>query len=719
MMILLGCGVILARLVAVYLDGSEMPTVENIAAPGNPLPEPVRLAGLFPIAATIPDFQTDPIPLEAKVEQQVAAGKGARHPLILKVNNVNFDALLVEGLRLETTQEAADTFSVTWTTMDGAETTFSLKPGKGRGKSIELPLDRNENWREVITSLTITCDSDETFAVGTIALIPKDITGAPSRIRVDRVLGDCIVQDAPYEYIYEMETHSAPVLSFGIRALSSDVLGDASASFAISLKSPGQEGWQEIFKEKVSSKESITFHKIPLQGFADTRLQIKLQVRALSGRPLGVWQNPIIYTRQPNPKHVALYIVDALRADHLEPYGYESGETPRITDFAADGVLFQNAYAQAPWTRPAFAAVISSLYPETHGVKHSMEVPERLTDEVTTLAEVFREYGYLTAGFIVNGFAQSYFGMDQGFDLSFEYPNKFPSVPYYVDVREVTTDLLGWLDKNADAPWLVIVFVVDPHEPYAPPLQYCELPECERPIDKYDAEIRFIDEYFGRFIDALQRLGIYENATICFTADHGEEFGEHGGYYHGNSLYEEVLHIPLLLKTPGSPASQKTEYLVEQVDIAPTLVSLAGLTPPAQWQGRSLKPIVMNEQPCLQDKPIFASLHRTVFSSEEGKTGENETGTTLSRYSVRKGNMKLIETRRADSSPEWQLFDLSKDMREKESSLLLRPLRFIDLYLTLKKLKNECRENAFSSTLVSEELSHEEINRLRAIGYLQ
>ncbi len=711
-------GSLLAAAIIALSTCSDTPVTQETETPNSPLPELVRIADLTPISAVLPDSKIKPVPLAPSIEQRV--GDDGHTTLIFRVNDVTFDAALAKGVRLKTVG-AAKTFSISWTTTNGAETNFVPQKATGNGDSAELILDQNPNWRETVTSLTITCEnSDKAFAVDQLELIPAEITGAPSRIRVDRMVGDCIAQNAPCQYVYQITTPHSPVLSFGARVFSGTILSEASAIFEVSLKLAGRTHWQKVFEETLSSTEPMQFHEVSLNDFAGGQTQIKLQARPLEGSPLAIWHNPFVYSRQQAPKHFVLYIVDALRADHLEPYGYEKSTSPNIVALATDGTLFQRAYAQAPWTRPAYASLITSLYPETHGVKNSMEIPEKLADDIITLAEVFRDNGYLTAGFIVNGFAQSYFGMDQGLDLSFEYPSKFPMIPYYVNVGEVTDDILRWVDRYSNVPWFLTVFVVDPHEPYVPPAEYCEPYGCERPIEHYDAEIKFVDDYFGKFIDRLKSRRIYKDTTICFTADHGEEFGEHGGYYHGNTLYEEVIHIPLLLKTSIAPGGGTVEQLVEQVDIAPTLVSLAGLQPPAEWQGRNLEPLLINDGRPPQEKPVFACLHRSVFPSDSEETAAgSEKKTTRSIYSVRKGNLKLIETREGESAPEWQLFDLSKDMQEKNSVALTHPLRFIDLYLTLKKLKKNCRRKAFDSTPVTREISQEEINRLKAIGYLQ
>ena len=349
-----------------------------------------------------------------------------------------------------------------------------------------------------------------------------------------------------------------------------------------------------------------------------------------------------------------------------------------------------------------------------------MEFFGRLSEDARTLAEVLRQHGYFTVAFIANGFAQSCFGLDRGFDMSFEYPSRYPSEPHYMNAGEVTDDVVAWLEQNSGLNYFMCVFVVDPHKPYVPPPSYCREFECNSPIEKYDGEIRFVDGQFGRLIDALKRSNAYGRTNIVFTSDHGEEFGEHGGRYHGSTLYEEVIRVPLIVSGHSATRGRTTDLPVELIDVAPTILDLLGVPRPPGWQGRSLAPLAFGTPDRVKEKPLFFHLNRSVNRTNGPQQGKTVTGTvTRSIYAVRKGDMKLIETTDGDDSPKWELYDLRKDPGEKNPSVIAHPIWFYRMRADLHDLKKMAGREAVSSKIVTETVSKEDIERLKAIGYLQ
>jgi len=327
---------------------------------------------------------------------------------------------------------------------------------------------------------------------------------------------------------------------------------------------------------------------------------------------------------------VLVIVVDTLRADHLPAYGYEGGATPHLDAFAADAIRFDQAFANASWTRPSFASILTGRYPSSHSV---MAKSDALPADVTTMAEAFRAGGYHTAGVVTNYNVAPYFAFDQGFDaydylepdfilgaddsaaklllVQFLRQRLFepardrlfgvqPGVAYQ-DAETVNRTVLALLDEApAGRPFFLFAGYMDPHDPYyAHPYDGTAYSRAAHPspdLDEaahlealYDGEITYWDEHFGALLDELRRRGLYDQMTIVVTSDHGEEFGEHGGFFHGTTLYDEQVHVPLLVRLPGGRRSgTHVSHWVQSIDLMPTLLRGAGLPVPEGVQGGDL-----------------------------------------------------------------------------------------------------------------------------------
>ena len=335
----------------------------------------------------------------------------------------------------------------------------------------------------------------------------------------------------------------------------------------------------------------------------------------LSVRPI-----PSALEARPN---VLLVVVDTLRADALGPYGGTG--TPHLDAFAADATVYERAIGQAPWTRPAFASLLTSAVPCTH---QTFRKADSLPDSLQTLPEQLQAHGYTTGAIFNNINVTASWGFSQGFD-TFEFMR--PAYPfraseasfrlvlyqglrmvferflssgkkvdrYYRDADAVTDETRQWLTRHGRSRWFLMVQYMDPHDPYFPhPYDGSGYARVEHPdpaLDEADAlkelyagEVTYWDEHFGRLLTWMKEQGLDENTVVVVTSDHGEEFAEHGGFWHGNRLYNEAIHLPLVIRVPGeSPARVKDQ--VRAIDIAPTLADLAGADHGAEWQGFSMR----------------------------------------------------------------------------------------------------------------------------------
>lgn len=324
--------------------------------------------------------------------------------------------------------------------------------------------------------------------------------------------------------------------------------------------------------------------------------------------------------------NMLLIMVDTLRADYLGTYGFDGDISPHQDSLAQDGVVFEKAYAAASWTRASTASLFTAMSPSAHScdVKVAM-----LPDDVTTIAELLQEQGYITAGLPNNINVTRSFNFQQGFDW-FEYQapeyiagatESSSQLSMYNVVRKVRDRLTGgkkrvedyyqpadvvlgevkrFASANKDRRWFTFAHLMEPHDPYferpftGEGIGRAEMenppPELAPVMRKaYEQEITWMDEELGKFFDWMKAEGLYDNTIIVITSDHGEEFLEHDGWWHGTTLYDEQIHIPLIVKLPNNQwAGTRVPWQVRQLDIPATLAVMGGARLPVEWQGDDL-----------------------------------------------------------------------------------------------------------------------------------
>jgi arylsulfatase A-like enzyme len=330
---------------------------------------------------------------------------------------------------------------------------------------------------------------------------------------------------------------------------------------------------------------------------SDEPSEVSIEVRGPPGELVlfeaPAWSRPRSWTDGDN---VLLVVVDGLRADRLAIHGNRRKLTPSLDLFARGALSYDEAWSTSSFTLSSVASLLTS----THGTEHQATLPDRrLGPGVETLAERFSAAGYRTAAFTEGGFVSPPFGLDRGF-ATFDGTS---------DGAAATVDrAVAFIERAGAGPWFVLVHTYALHAPYEPPADAKAsverrfpdalhgLPPDPRALAKqiakaggmppdalallqglYDESVRFADAELGRLFDELRRLKLYEDAVICVTADHGEEFGEHGFLGHADTLYPEVLHVPLLLKLArGERANTTFADPVSLIDLAPTLLTVAG-----------------------------------------------------------------------------------------------------------------------------------------------
>src|SRR5208283_4583025 len=307
---------------------------------------------------------------------------------------------------------------------------------------------------------------------------------------------------------------------------------------------------------------------------------------------------------------VYLITIDTLRADHVGCYGYKEVETPALDALANDGVRFAHAFTHSPITNTSHATILTGLLPSVHGVT-DFGVP--LSPQHVTAAELLKRHGYQTAAFIGAVILDSN-TLDPGFDFYDNFPktdakNANGNKKLHwgrIERRgmEVVEHAEAWFDKHQTGPHFVWVHLYEPHVPYEPPPPFSE----KYKDHLYDGEIAYADSALARWIAFLKKAGVYDNAIIVVTGDHGEGLGEHGEETHGLFLYDSTLHVPLIVKMPLKMAGAAhhgtvIDAQVRTTDILPTILSATGVAAPAELNGESLLPLIDAQAP--PDRALF------------------------------------------------------------------------------------------------------------------
>lgn len=310
------------------------------------------------------------------------------------------------------------------------------------------------------------------------------------------------------------------------------------------------------------------------------------------------------FAQKPN---VLLITMDTTRADRMGFLGSKRGLTPNLDAVAREGVVFTRAYAQAPITTVSHATIFTGTYPQFHKVN---DFGKRIPVALPVLSELFKKQGYKTAAFVGSIILDPKGAMAPGFDRGFDtyaagYRRRNAGDDRYKTMErradEVVGRALAWLAKNPNGPFFLWVHIWDPHEPYEPPAAY----RAKYPRALYDAEIAYSDAMLGRLFSELRARNLYQNTAIALLGDHGESLGAHKENSHGIFLYDETIHVPLLFKLPGNRnAGGRVVSRVGLVDVAPSLLDLAGVQAPAHMQGQTLVRTLGRSN--LSDRPSYA-----------------------------------------------------------------------------------------------------------------
>ncbi len=422
--------------------------------------------------------------------------------------------------------------------------------------------------------------------------------------------------------------------------------------------------------------------------------------------------------------NVILISIDTLRADHLGCYGYARPTSPTLDKFASQGLLFEDVSTTSPWTLPAHASLLTGLYPSHNGVQTRRH---RLPREIITLANVLRENGFLTTAVVNSHWLSKNYRLNQGFD-DFTYVVE--------DAEEVAPSKVGdkaskWLSKHSSKPFFLFLHYLDVHSDYRSLPRYekqfvrpysgiidgstaqivtfrdgllsLNQADVSHLIDLYDAGIRQMDDSIARLFKLLKKKNLFDNTFIIVTADHGDEFLEHGGVLHGRTQFQELIHVPLIIRGPGLPQSKRIKHIASLVDVMPTTLSLLGIDPPAGLDGIDLRTLWRNGDSEPPPRLLFAEADRNNLIGDK-ITDDIRRAVRHPRYKLHYDLWKK----------KTQLYDILGDPQEKvnvadkHGPMADSLLRALKDYMRIKKTGESAPA-----------LFPEEIERLKSLGYLR
>ncbi|MHC4165403.1 MAG: sulfatase [Planctomycetota bacterium] len=447
-------------------------------------------------------------------------------------------------------------------------------------------------------------------------------------------------------------------------------------------------------------------------------------------------------TRQSKRPNILLIGIETLRADHVGCLGYERDTTPTLDRLAREGVLCARTMSTSGWTLPSVMSAMTSLYPDVH---QTYTCKNRLPGEVTTLAEVLKANGYTTVGFVSNPVLDGTFGFSDGFDL---YDDFTISLDAGLDIFAVHDQTLNdqqlvhtgelvtrtadrWLQRNQGEPFFMFVFYIDPHYDYIPPAPFDtmfdpgyegdidgrgihkEPRRSQRPSDRdlqhllalYDGEIRYTDGCVAELLRLFAKSGVLENTVVVLFGDHGDEFYEHGKTAHDRTLYDEIIHVPLLFWGPDRlPAGKRIDALTSQIDIMPTILDYLGVPHKGPMQGASLRPLIEGKAERLRD---------TVWA---------ELNTWVHVQAVVSNHYKLVHN---PGNNTWELYYLHGDPGE-QTNLYAQPATSGVQLTLMAEWERLTRTNSALAGDVTHggqiekiQLDEQQLQKLKALGYAQ
>lgn len=640
-------------------------------------------------------------------------------------------------------------------------------PPSAEVQTCVVPLNgRSANTSKVRHLLIQPGDSGHAFELESVRLISQKEHLATQRANIDwRGLGEiyrrALLMHTTETVHFDLTLPTRPWLDLAVGTVEAHP-----TTFVVEIAADGEDS-SRLLRRTITTENRWEETPLDLSAWAGKEVRITFRLQSDHSQQTGYFGGLVLHNRGATPsvngtpltgapRGVVFVLVDTLRRDHLDAYGYGRETAPFLSELAARGALFKDDIAQASWTKVSVPSILTSLYPVTSGVT---SMKSKVPLAATTLAECFQAAGYATFATSSVAFSGRATNLHQGLDVLHERasigdlghsPSK--TARTYVD------RLTEWLEVHREQPFFVFLHLFDPHSPfdtYAPYSQMwseeggvqaqkediekvqalfkdirrggdllpdrTQLEQAGVPVDAfvarehdwYDESIRAMDAELRRLVERTEELGLADDTLIVFTSDHGEEFLEHGRHFHGNSTYGEMTNVPLMFYGPRwVPAGTVVEETVQTLDVYPTLLELCGIPAPDGIQGVSLTPLLRGSG-TWRPRPAYASQFSEKKVVEETKD--------IASFAVVSRGYRLVQNvKRPEGHAEFELYDhrndplnardLAAEMPEKVKVLA----REIELWHKLTKSQALVREDGEDEV----EMSAAELEQLRQLGYI-
>lgn len=530
---------------------------------------------------------------------------------------------------------------------------------------------------------------------------------------------DTLYIRTPGEIIYRTSLAETADLLFGVHSL------DPLSVVQYTVRIDTDVRAVTVFDQNIEETGEWHDFRVHLSAVPRQNSQVVIHLFAESNRPgnIAFWSSPMIVA----PNHgkgrpnVILYLVDALRADHLRVYGYQQPASPFLDEFAERGVVFRNCYSPASWTKPSVVTLMTSLYPQTHQVG-ALSFTDVLPEGVKTLAEYMSENGYVTASFSANPLSSTLSNLDQGFDYTFTPRSFRKSNPEAKNDKihsdELNAKILPWIDSHARDAFFLYIHSMDTHRPHSPPVRPDDLGGRSEKIDLYDFEISFNDRQIERLYKKLVDLGLVENTIFIVTSDHGEVLDDRGtAPGHGRSVYQEETHVPLLMVHPKELSPRVVNQPVQLVDLMPTILEHCSIP----YERSTVQGVdILQNLGKNAGRRIF--LTRFLYPMGDSEVPEFE---DVEYYGIVEDQWKLIMTeRKGQAGLTFELYDLENDPLERLNLSQLRKEQVSKMYSAWLGFIDDQKKHREAFVLLGESersskpTPQDLIDRLRSLGYI-
>lgn len=570
-----------------------------------------------------------------------------------------------------------------------------------RGGTLRIPIDRAEDavsisiatdgfneWAGPLDAISINTDGfdeKQPVEIRSLRFIARSnsypLAAGLRRPRVAREIRSAIYAQAGTEIRFEnVEVPPGARLALGLSAAAAAGVPAVRAEVLAEIDGISTP----LLAQTVDSGEQWIDLSASLDAIAGRRATIVLRCASAQAGDVALWSNPLIYVPVADAPIVVVYLVDTLAATHLDLYGYSRATGPNLRALAEQGVWFENMYANAPETVMSVPNLLLGLSTERHKLYHASALAP---NELVSIADALRAAGFATGSCVTNVNAGPRQNMDQGFDWFIDRMSF-----HWEAGNDRTVDLDAtrrFLEAHADRPTFLYVHTAEPHAPYEPPAEFAgrfatgysgpirgtydrrtgvfaarSPAEIAHVVSLYDEEVAYADHRFGLFWRMLADAKLRDRTTLLLTADHGEEFFQHGNWMHSKTLFNEVLRVPLIVVGPRITQRGKIASPASLVDVMPTLLDMFDLPEPYLLNGRSLMPALSAGATKLSERPVFASSYMSIRMGFLHWAMIDPAG----RWKLMYGPPRESATAGAKPS-RFALYDLSADPRETKSVL--------------------------------------------------